>query len=308
MKRSAGPSRLVLVLPALAATLLAAPDAHACPCSLWGPEAVPANLSANDTGAVELGVRFRAATSGTISAHPLLQVGRQRRRARGQPLDEHGRAARHRELRGRDRFRLAAGTARRAHRRRGEHAVRRLVPHAGRALLVRRRVLRSRSRERAARRARQRHRRRERRLYVRRRERVPEQQLQRDELLGGRRVRGRRAGSESAHRRLDHAGRGRRRCQRQRRRARRLLEGDGRDQHRRHHVRAARRRRQRRARHRDLRGRSVSRAASSFVAACLFGHVHGHVDGRPGRRARSRRSAACGRLRLVVRHVRASRG
>jgi hypothetical protein len=68
MKRSAGSLRLVLVLPALAATLLAAPDAHACPCSLWGPEVVPANLSANDTGAVELGVRFRAATSGTISA------------------------------------------------------------------------------------------------------------------------------------------------------------------------------------------------------------------------------------------------
>jgi len=69
MKRSAaGPSRLVLVLTALAATLLAAPDAQACPCSLWGPETVPANLSANDTAAVELGVRFRAATSGTISA------------------------------------------------------------------------------------------------------------------------------------------------------------------------------------------------------------------------------------------------
>src|SRR5262245_11983881 len=69
MKRSAaGPSRLLLVLSALAATLLAAPDAHACPCSLWGPEVVPANLSANDTNAVELGVRFRAATSGTITA------------------------------------------------------------------------------------------------------------------------------------------------------------------------------------------------------------------------------------------------
>ena len=69
MKRSAvGPSRLVLVFAATAATLLAAPDAHACPCSLWGPETVPANLSASDTGAVELGVRFRAATSGTISA------------------------------------------------------------------------------------------------------------------------------------------------------------------------------------------------------------------------------------------------
>lgn len=69
MKRNAGgTSRLVLVLAGMAAALLAAPDAHACPCSLWGPETVPANLFANDPGAVELGVRFRAATAGTISA------------------------------------------------------------------------------------------------------------------------------------------------------------------------------------------------------------------------------------------------
>src|SRR5262245_12365834 len=69
MKRNAvGLSRLVPLMAALATTLLAAPNAHACPCSLWGPEAVPANLSANDTAAVELGVRFRAATNGAISA------------------------------------------------------------------------------------------------------------------------------------------------------------------------------------------------------------------------------------------------
>lgn len=70
MKRSAaGPFRLLLPFAVLASTLLSAPEASAaCPCSLWPPEAAPANLSANDPGPVELGVRFRAATSGTVTA------------------------------------------------------------------------------------------------------------------------------------------------------------------------------------------------------------------------------------------------
>ena len=66
MKRSAARlSRLVLVAAASASTLLAGAAQAA---SLWGPETVPANVSANDTNAVELGVRFRAATGGTITA------------------------------------------------------------------------------------------------------------------------------------------------------------------------------------------------------------------------------------------------
>ena len=60
MKRSAdGPSRLVLVLTVLAATLLAAPDAHTCPCSLWGPEAVPARTSAPSYSMLGGGLRSR---------------------------------------------------------------------------------------------------------------------------------------------------------------------------------------------------------------------------------------------------------
>lgn len=66
MKRSAaGLSRLAAALAA-ACSLLAGADARAA--SLWSPETTPANLSANDLNAVELGVRFRAATSGTITA------------------------------------------------------------------------------------------------------------------------------------------------------------------------------------------------------------------------------------------------
>lgn len=69
MKRSAaGPPRLVLPLVALASVLLAAPGASASASSFWPPDALPANLSANDPGPVELGLRFRAATNGTITA------------------------------------------------------------------------------------------------------------------------------------------------------------------------------------------------------------------------------------------------
>ncbi|MET0556822.1 MAG: DUF4082 domain-containing protein [Vicinamibacteria bacterium] len=69
MKRSAaGVSRLLLPFVTLASVLLAAPAARASAFSLWPPEAVPANPSANDPGPVELGLRFRAATGGTVTA------------------------------------------------------------------------------------------------------------------------------------------------------------------------------------------------------------------------------------------------
>jgi hypothetical protein len=39
----------------------------ACPCTIWNASATPAVLAANDSGAVELGVRFRADQNGTIT-------------------------------------------------------------------------------------------------------------------------------------------------------------------------------------------------------------------------------------------------
>ncbi len=39
-----------------------------CPCSLWAPSATPALITANDTQAVELGVKFTADRTGTVSA------------------------------------------------------------------------------------------------------------------------------------------------------------------------------------------------------------------------------------------------
>src|SRR4029078_7221278 len=69
MKPSAVRPSLLFVVVVMVSALLAAPSAaQACPRSLWPPPTVPANLRAKDPNAVELGVRFRAATNGTISA------------------------------------------------------------------------------------------------------------------------------------------------------------------------------------------------------------------------------------------------
>jgi hypothetical protein len=45
----------------------ATPAAGACPCSLWPVTATPAVASTGDTGAVELGVRFRSSQNGYIT-------------------------------------------------------------------------------------------------------------------------------------------------------------------------------------------------------------------------------------------------
>ena len=39
----------------------------ACPCTIWSASATPAQIATNDSSAVELGVRFRADTSGTVT-------------------------------------------------------------------------------------------------------------------------------------------------------------------------------------------------------------------------------------------------
>ena len=50
------------------ATAQAAPAAGVCPCSLYGEDSVPSMVQVNDPDPVVLGVRFRPATNGTISA------------------------------------------------------------------------------------------------------------------------------------------------------------------------------------------------------------------------------------------------
>src|SRR5206468_103521 len=39
-----------------------------CPCTIWASSTTPVNSSANDSAAIEVGVRFRASVSGFISA------------------------------------------------------------------------------------------------------------------------------------------------------------------------------------------------------------------------------------------------
>ncbi len=66
----AGSSASLLgVSPALVATesLSLAATADLCPCSIWPVTAVPANASAADTAAVELGVKFRSSSAGFIT-------------------------------------------------------------------------------------------------------------------------------------------------------------------------------------------------------------------------------------------------
>jgi len=41
-------------------------DQNGCPCTIWTPSTTPATADANDTGAVELGVKFRASVAGLI--------------------------------------------------------------------------------------------------------------------------------------------------------------------------------------------------------------------------------------------------
>ena len=67
MKRRVAPSLSSLLIAAVA-LLSAAPLRAACPCSLWSAVDAPANLSANDPNAVELGMKFTAMTDGSVTA------------------------------------------------------------------------------------------------------------------------------------------------------------------------------------------------------------------------------------------------
>ena len=55
---SPGPGRAVTVGTA----------SQSCPCSIWGPGAVPLRPAATDTNSVEVGVKFRSQTAGRITA------------------------------------------------------------------------------------------------------------------------------------------------------------------------------------------------------------------------------------------------
>ncbi len=82
-----------------------------CPCSIWS-DCFTAPPSEDDTGAVELGVKFRSDDAGVHHRPPLLQEARQHRHPRRPPLDRRRRQpARRGDLHRRDRLRLAGGAA-----------------------------------------------------------------------------------------------------------------------------------------------------------------------------------------------------
>ena len=114
---------------------------------------------------------------------PLLQGAGQYRHARRACVDERGHAFGHRDLHRRNRVGMAAGRFRGAGDRHGEHHLRRVLPHRQRQSLLHCRVLRSgRRRQRAAACADQRRERRQRVVHLRR-ERVPDADVQCEQLL-----------------------------------------------------------------------------------------------------------------------------
>ena len=117
------------------------------------------------------GIRFYKGTGNTRHPHRLT-------------VEQHRHPAGNGHLHRRDRDRLAAGHLRLAGRRHRQHHLRRLLLRAQRPLRRRRGLLRHRRRQLAADRAAERRRRRQRRLPVRRRRRLPDQYLQRVQLLG----------------------------------------------------------------------------------------------------------------------------
>ncbi len=58
-----------------------------CPCTIWNASAAPSQIATGDTGAVELGVRFRADTNGRITGVRFYKGGDQHRHAYRQSLE-----------------------------------------------------------------------------------------------------------------------------------------------------------------------------------------------------------------------------
>ena len=159
-------------------------------CSLWAGSATPALASSPDTGAVNLGVKFRCRRRGPRDRRALLQGPRQHRDPRRQLVERGRHAARQRDVQQRDRVGLAAGELRVAGEHHGGRHLRRVLPRPERRLCVQPVVLQQQRRGqwRAAR-AGQCGRRRQWCLSLRVVERVPERFVQCVELLGRRGVR-----------------------------------------------------------------------------------------------------------------------
>ena len=147
----------------------------ACPCTSGPRTAQPVTDTQFDNAAVELGVKFRSDTPGFVKGVRFYKGTRNTGTARRQPVDQRpARSWPRRTFTARRRRGWQQVDVRGAGRDRGQHDLRRLVPHGRRLLRVRQQLLRLDGRRRAAAaRAVRRRRRRQRRLPLRR-QRLPD--------------------------------------------------------------------------------------------------------------------------------------
>ena len=119
-----GPERIVLLAALVAcgcALLLAgaaipAGAAAACPCSIWGDTFTPQTASQDDSGSVEVGVKFFPDDGRLHHPAPLLQGGSQHGHPRRPPVDGGRHPARRGDIRRRERNRLAGSRPRHSRR------------------------------------------------------------------------------------------------------------------------------------------------------------------------------------------------
>ena len=102
---------------------------------------MPAIVDAGDESPVELGLKFRSDVNGFVKRRALLQERRQHRDARRQPVDEHRHAAGDGDVHGGIGFRLAGSAVRRAGRGHCEHDLCGVLSHQRRPLFGVRRLL-----------------------------------------------------------------------------------------------------------------------------------------------------------------------
>ena len=113
--------------------------ADPCPCTIWPGDRHARRRTDPDTGAVELGVKFRARRRGYSHRHPVLQGHREHRHPRRAPVDQHRHPARPPSPSpARPRSGWQQATLRHPGRDHGRHHLRRLLLRAQRPLRRRR--------------------------------------------------------------------------------------------------------------------------------------------------------------------------
>ena len=161
-------------------------DAATCPCTIWPGSTTPAVAAAtNDSGAVELGVKFRANVDGSITGIRFYKGATNTGTHVGSLWSSTGTSPRQRHLHRGDSLWLAASQFRHPGGHHGKHHLRGLLPYQRGQLCLQPELFRRRRDQRPPHRPRQRRGWRERRVPVRGHQRLPRSDLERQQLLGG---------------------------------------------------------------------------------------------------------------------------